>query len=43
MNKTRQEFKPEFKQEAVALLHSSGRPLTQAAGELGIRPSMLRS
>jgi transposase len=43
MNKTRREFTPEFKQEAVALLHSSGRPLTQVAGELGIQPSMLRS
>jgi transposase len=43
MNKTRREFTPEFKQEAVALLRSSGRPLTQVAGELGIQPSMLRS
>jgi transposase len=39
MNKTRREFK----QEAVALLRPSGRPLTQVAGELGIQPSMLRS
>jgi transposase len=43
MNKTRRECTPEFKQEAVALLRSSGRPLTQVAGELGIQPSMLRS
>jgi transposase len=43
MNKARREFTPEFKQEAVALLRSSGRPLTQVAGELGIQPSMLRS
>lgn len=43
MNKTRREFTPEFKREAVALLRSSGRPLTQVAGELGIQPSMLRS
>lgn len=43
MSKTRREFTPEFKQEAVALLRSSGRPLTQVAGELGIQPSMLRS
>lgn len=43
MNKARREFTPEFKQEAVALLRSSGRPLTQIAGELGIQPSMLRS
>jgi transposase InsO family protein len=43
MNKAQREFTPEFKQEAVALLSSSGRPLTQIAGELGIQPSMLRS
>jgi transposase len=43
MNKTRREFTPEFKQEAVALLRSSGRPLTQVTGELGIQPSMPRS
>jgi transposase len=35
MDKTRREFTPEFKQEAVALLRSSGRPLTQVASELG--------
>jgi Transposase len=40
---TRWEFAPEFKREAVALLESSGRPLTQVAGELGIQPSMLRA
>lgn len=33
----------EFKKEAVALLASSGRPLVQIAGELGISPSMLRN
>ena len=27
MSKTRQEFAPEFKREAVALLDSSGRPV----------------
>jgi transposase len=43
MNKTRRDFTPEVKQEAVALLRSSGCPLTQVAGELGIQPSMLRS
>jgi len=43
MSKTRREFAPEFKREAVALLESSGRPLTQVAGELGIQPSMLRA
>ncbi len=41
--KARREFGPEFKQEAVALLEGSGRPLTQVATELGIQPSMLRN
>jgi transposase len=40
--KTRREFTPEFKREAVALLQGSGRPLTRVATELGIQPSMLR-
>ena len=40
--KTRREFTPEFKREAVALLQGSGRPLTQVAAGLGIQPSMLR-
>ncbi len=43
MTKTRREFAPEFKREAVALLVSSGRPLTRVAAELGIQPSMLRN
>jgi transposase len=43
MTKTRREFTPEFKREAVALLDSSGRPLMQIATELGISPSMLRN
>lgn len=42
MAKTRREFMPEFKREAVALLESSGRPQIQIAAELGIQPSMLR-
>ena len=41
--KTRREFSPEFKREAVALLESSGRPRMQISAELGIQPSMLRS
>jgi transposase len=40
---TRRSFADEFKREAVSLLASSGRPLTQVAMELGIQPSMLRS
>jgi hypothetical protein len=37
MAKTRREFTPEFKREAVALLESSGRPQMQIAAELGIQ------
>lgn len=40
---TRRSFTDEFKREAVSLLASSGRPLTQVAMELGVQPSMLRS
>src|SRR5687767_7818386 len=43
MPKTRREFSPEFKREAVALLESSGRPLMQVATGVGISPSMLRN
>jgi transposase len=43
MPKTRREFSPEFKREAVALLEGSGRPLMQVAREVGISPSMLRT
>ena len=43
MTKTRRDFTPEFKREAVALLESSSRPLMQIATELGISPSMLRN
>ena len=43
MTKTRRDFTPEFKREAVALLENSGRPLMQIATELGISPSMLRN
>jgi transposase len=40
---TRRSFTDEFKREAVSLLASTGRPLTQVAAELGIQASMLRS
>ena len=43
MTKTRREFAPEFKREAVAMLEGSGRPIMQVAAELGIAPSMLRN
>jgi transposase len=43
MGQERRHFTDEFKTEAIALLASSGRPLVQIAGELGISPSMLRN
>ncbi|MEE3624769.1 transposase [Nitrospirillum sp. BR 11752] len=43
MTTARRSFTDEFKQEAVALLESSGRPLEHIARELGIQPSMLRN
>jgi transposase len=43
MTKTRRAFTDEFKREAVSLLTSTGRPLTQIASELGVQPSLLRS
>jgi len=43
MGQGRRQFTDEFKQEAVALLASSGWPLLQIASELGISPSMLRN
>src|SRR3954470_15037860 len=43
MGQERRHFTDEFKTEAIALLASSGRPLIQIAGALGISPSMLRN
>src|SRR5215831_2303733 len=43
MSQGRRHFTDEFKREAVALLVSSGRPLSGIASELGISPSMLRN
>ena len=43
MGQGRRYFTDEFKQEAVALLVSSGRPLSRIASELGLSPSMLRN
>ncbi len=43
MSTTRRKFTDEFKREAVGLLASSGRPLSQIARELGIAASMLRA
>ena len=39
----RRQYMDEFKQEAVGLLASCGRPLSQIAQELGIAPSRLRA
>src|ERR1700738_3400813 len=43
MGQGRRHFTDEFKEEAVALLVSSGRPVRQIASELGIPPSILRN
>jgi transposase len=43
MGTARRQFTDEFKLEAVGLLASSGRPLSQIARELGVAASMLRS
>jgi transposase-like protein len=41
MSQGRRHFTDEFKREAVALLGSSGRPLSRIASELGISRSMM--
>jgi transposase-like protein len=38
MDTARRQYPDEFKLEALELLASSGRPLSQIAGELGIPP-----
>jgi transposase len=43
MATTRRQFTSEFKIEAVRLVTQGGRPVAQAARELGIRPDMLRN
>jgi transposase len=43
MGAKRRQFTPEFKLEAIRLAEQAGKPLSQVARELGIRPSMLRS
>lgn len=42
MSKMRRAFTPEFKQEAVRQVTELGRPLSQVARELAIRPEQLR-
>jgi transposase len=39
--RTRRQFTPEFKRDAVELVRSSGRPIAQIAQELGIYDSTL--
>jgi transposase len=41
--RTRPPYPPEFRQEAVRLVRSSGRPITELARELGIAGETLRS
>jgi len=41
--KTRRKFSLEFKREAVSLLQSSGKPVTQISRELGVHENVLRS
>ena len=43
MSTARRQFTDEFNREAVGLLASGGRPLSQIARELGIAPSRLRA
>ena len=42
MKRPRRSFSPEFKLEAVRLVVDSGRPLSQVARELKLRPEQLR-
>ena len=43
MPRTRAPYPPEFRQEAVRLVQTSGRPIVQVARELGIAGETLRS
>ena len=43
MGALRRQYTDEFKREALGLLASSGRPLSQIAGELGIPAGRLRA
>ena len=43
MPRTRAPYPPEFRQEAVRLVRSSGKPIVQLARELGISGETLRS
>ena len=41
MGNTRQEFTPEFKDEAVKLVINTGRPVSTVARELGVKEATL--
>ncbi len=43
MPRTRAPYPPEFRQEAVRLVGSSGKPIVQVARELGVAGETLRS
>ena len=42
MPRTRPPYPPGFRREAVWLVHSSGRPISEAARELGVSAESLR-
>ncbi len=42
MPRTRPPYPPEFRREAVRLVRSSGRPISEAARELGLSAESLR-
>jgi len=43
MGKTRAPYPPEFREEAVRLVHSSGRPTKEIAADLGVSEQTLRN